>query len=267
MNAISFRRPAPVLPPLFLPLFLLLFLLLFPAPTAAQEAEMNFSAANELYRGGKFPEAIRTYEQIVTNGYESPALYYNLGNAFYKTGNIPAAILHYERAKRLAPGDEDIEHNLRLANLRIVDKIDPVPRLFLVEWWDAVVGLASASGWGTIAIAALWAASLLLAALRLLRGPLVQRLCLFSGLTVVLFAVFAFTAGGIQGGRERSESAAILFAPSSPVKSAPDARSTDLFVVHEGVRVDLLDSVGDWRKIRLADGKIGWLPMTELKVI
>ncbi len=248
-------------------LLLLLLLLALSSPSAGQEAEMNFSAANELYRGGKYPEAIQTYEKIVTNGYENPALYYNLGNAYYKTGNIPAAILHYERAKRLAPGDEDVLHNLRLANLRIVDKIEPVPRLFLVEWWDALVSLASAAGWGTVAIVALWVAATLLAAFRLVNGPLLQRMCLFSGLAVILFSIFAFTAGGIQSGREASENAAILFTPSSPVKSAPDERSTDLFVVHEGVRVDLLDVVGEWRKIRLADGKIGWLPAADLRVI
>ena len=110
-------------------------------------------------------------------------------------------------------------------------------------------------------------AALLLAVFRTVRGQLAQRLCLFPGVAVILFSIFAFTAGAIQGARERSESSAILFTPSAPVKSAPDERSTDLFVVHEGVRVDLLDSVGAWRKIRLADGKIGWLPMADLKVI
>ena len=258
MKSIRLRR---------LPQELLLLLILLVVPLAAQEADINFSTANELYRGGKYPEAIRTYEQIVSNGYESPALYYNLGNAYYKTGNIPAAILNYERAKRLAPGDEDVLHNLRLANLRIVDKIDPVPRLFLIDWWEGLIGLASASGWGTMAIVGLWIAALLFASFRIVRGRLAQRLCLFAGMTVVLFSVFTFTAGGIQGARERSERSAILFAPSASVKSAPDARSTDLFVVHEGVRLDLLDSVGEWRKIRLADGKVGWVPMVDLKVI
>jgi tetratricopeptide (TPR) repeat protein len=245
----------------------LLVLLLACATSFAQEAAMNFSAANDLYRGGKYAEAISTYEKIVSNGYESPALYYNLGNAYYKSGNIPAAILNYERAKRLAPGDEDVLHNLRLANLRIVDKIEPVPRLFFVGWWDGLIGLASSSGWGSIAIGALWLAALLLAGFRIVRGGLAQKLLLFPGIAMVLFSIFAFTAGGIQGGRERSESAAILFAPTASVKSAPDAGSTDLFVVHEGVRVDVLDSVGEWEKIRLADGKEGWLPMADLKVI
>jgi tetratricopeptide (TPR) repeat protein len=232
-----------------------------------QEEAVAFSAANELYRGLKYQEAARAYEKILAGGYESAALYYNLGNALFKAGNAPAAILNYERAKRLAPRDEDIGHNLALANLKIVDRIEPIPRLFFVEWWEALVGAASASAWGTAAIAALWVSVILLALFRVSRGRLLRRLTLIPGLLALLFVILAFTAGRIQDDRESSEVAAILFAATAPVKSAPDAGSTDLFVLHEGVRVDLLDAVGEWRKIRLADGKIGWLPVADLKVI
>lgn len=257
----------PTVPTIRVIALLLAALLLLAGGLRAQEADVNFTSANEHYRAGRYPEAVHVYEQILSNGYESPALYYNLGNAFYKSGNIPAAILNYERAARLAPGDEDILHNLALANVRIVDKIDPIPRLFLLDWWEGLLGLASASGWGVAAIVALWTAAFLLAAFRLARGPLAQRLLLVSGIGALLFSLLGFTAGGIQGERETSESSAILFAASAAVKSAPEAQSTDLFVIHEGVKVDLLDSVGGWRKIRLADGKVGWLPMADLRVI
>ncbi len=249
---------------------LVICVLLVIAPAGSlpcQEAGLRFTKANELYRGGKYSDAIHAYEEIVSNGYESPALYFNLGNAYYKTGEIPAAILNYERARRLSPADEDVLHNLRLANLRIIDKIEPVPRLFFLEWWEAFIGSESASGWGHLAIGTLWVAVLLLAGYRLSRGPAAQRVFLLTGATAVLISVFSFTAGGIQAGRENSGGAAILFTPSVSVKSAPDSQSTDIFVIHEGVKVDLLDSVGEWRKIRLADGKIGWLPMTDLRVI
>ena len=117
------------------------------------------------------------------------------------------------------------------------------------------------------AIAALWAAALFLAAFRLMRGPAAQKVFLLTGVAAILIAVFAFVAGGIQDGREGTERSAILFAPSAPVKSAPDAQSTDLFVLHEGVKFDLLDAVGEWRKIRIADGKVGWLPAADMQVI
>jgi len=248
-------------------LLVILLSVLTAGPARGQEAGIRFSHANELYRAGKYAEAATAYGEIVANGYESPALYYNLGNARYKTGDIPGAILNYERAKRLAPGDEDILHNLRLANLRIIDNIEPVPRLFFIDWWEGLIGSASASGWGGLAIGVLWAAVLLLAGYRLSRGPLAQRIFLLSGVAAIAVSVFAFTAGAIQGGRESSEREAILFTPSVPVKSAPESQSTDLFVLHEGVKVDLLDSVGEWSKIRLGDGKVGWLQTADLRVI
>src|SRR6266849_1193138 len=110
----------------------------------AQEARLEFNQANQLYRDAQYDKAARLYEQVVKNGYESPALYYNLGNCYFKLRNIPASILNYERARRLSPHDDDISYNLRLANQRVVDKIEPLPQLFLVDWWNGYIGLFSA---------------------------------------------------------------------------------------------------------------------------
>src|SRR5208283_3571750 len=139
--------------------FCILFLLLVPSLLIADEASLQIEQANQLYRSGTYQKAAELYEQILKNGYESPALYYNLGNAYFKMQNIPAAILSYERGKRLAPRDEDILYNLRLANLRVVDKIEPLPQLFLIEWWNAFVNFFSSDGWGMIGIVMLWVAA------------------------------------------------------------------------------------------------------------
>src|SRR6059036_404081 len=123
-----------------------LVLLLFICQTlVAQEAVRQFEQANQLYRDGKYDQAAGLYEQVISNGYESAALYYNLGNACFKLKNTPSAILNYERAKRLAPHDEDILYNLRLANLRIVDKIEPIPQIFFIDWWRSLVNTFSSS--------------------------------------------------------------------------------------------------------------------------
>ena len=90
---------------------------------------------NSLYQQGKFAEAVAAYEAILQAGYTGGELSFNLGNAYYKQGNMGKAILHFERALRFLPADDDVRHNLQLANLQIVDRIDPAPRLFL---WDMV---------------------------------------------------------------------------------------------------------------------------------
>ena len=232
-----------------------------------QEESVQFEEGNRSYRSGDYTRAAQLYEQVEKNGYESPALYYNLGNSYFKLKNIPAAILQYERAKRIAPHDEDILYNLRLANIRVIDKIDPLPRLFFIEWWNSSMNLFSSSAWGTIAIVCLWCAALGGGMVVISRSSGLQRAGLLFAVLAIAIGIFSFTGAYERVMKEQQEQAAIVFAPSVSVKSAPDAGSTDLFVVHEGVKVEVLDAVGGWRKIHLADGKVGWIPAGSAQLI
>ncbi len=246
-----------------------LALLLFLVSTAAfgQEGNIQFEQANIAYRNGQYQKAAAMYEQIAKNGYAFPELYYNLGNAYFKLNDIPSSILSYERAKRLAPGDEDIQYNLRLVNLRVVDKIEPVPQLFLLRWWHAFVELYSSEVWAKIGIALLWLFAISAALFLVVRSLIAQRLLLTMSMLFFVATALAF-ANVVQDRRaEEADNFAIVFTPTVSVKSSPDNQSTDLFVIHEGVKVELLDALGDWRKIRLADGKIGWLSGQTVQVI
>ena len=232
-----------------------------------QEELVQFEQANQLYRNGEYDTAAQLYERIVANGDESAALYYNLGNCYFKVQNIPSAILSYERAKRLAPHDDDIAYNLHLANLRVIDKIEPIPQVFIIEWWLYLINMFSPDAWATIAIAALWCAAIGGAVFLRIRWVLIQRisvLCTFFSIMICALAVGAMYR---QINQERNEHSAVVFAPSVSVKSAPDNQSTDLFVIHEGLKVELLDAVSEWRKIRLADGKVGWMQAESLQII
>jgi len=233
----------------------------------ADEVAVQFEQANQLYRNGDFQQAASMYEQIVKNGYENAPLLYNLGNVYFKLHNIPAAILNYERAKRLAPRDEDIAYNLRLCNLRIVDKIDAIPPLFFVEWWHNFVNLMPSDEWGLLVIILLWGVVLSGAVFLVSRSFMLRRVTFAISFLSILVCVISFT-GMIQRSRiEQSDQQAIVFSQSVAVKSAPDTQSTDLFVLHEGVKVELLDGVAGWKKIRLPDGKVGWMPADGFQVI
>ena len=233
----------------------------------AQEASLQFDQANELYRTGKFDKAVESYEQILHSGYDDPALYYNLGNAYFKLGKFPAAILNYERAKRLAPHDEDVAYNLHLANLRIIDRIEPIPQLFLLEWWQMVVNLAPSHQWAVFIVIMTWIMVVCATLFWLVRSQVFQKIMFFAGLLVLAGTIVGYVAMIQQMGKERNDQAAIVFSPSVTVKSSPDEMSTDLFILHEGVKLELLDAVSYWRKIRLPDGKIGWLPVKDMQVI
>jgi len=236
-------------------------------PCLADEASIQLEQANQSYRVGEYRKAAELYEQIVAGGYESPALYYNLGNAYFKLKNNPAAILNYERAKRLAPADDDIAYNLRIAQLRTIDRIEPLPELFFFEWWNALLDLNTADTWGTYALAAFWCGLFAAGSLWLIRRNVLRRT--IEGVIVLSVVVCAVSSLGAlhRFSVETSHTSAIVFTPTVSVKSAPDKQSTDLFVLHEGVKLQMLDVLGDWTRIRLSDGKTGWLPAESFRAI
>jgi tetratricopeptide (TPR) repeat protein len=236
-------------------------------PAKAQNPDQVFHEANQLYQQGKTSEARRLYESIVQNGFESGHLYYNLGNACYKTGDIAHAILNYERARKLMPDDDDLLHNLRLASLMITDKIEPTPRLFFWEYWDTVKGAFSLIGitWISYGVFVLFA-GLLIAAI-LAGSDRAKRLGFLgcAGVAVVFLVAVTIFAARVYELNQRDS--AIVTAMITTIKNSPDAGSTDAFVLHSGVKVLITDALDQWLKIRLADGKVGWMAAVDAEVI
>ncbi|MDB5283318.1 MAG: hypothetical protein JWO06_2393, partial [Bacteroidota bacterium] len=224
--------------------------------SSAQTPQQLFTTANQLYKTNQFEQAAASYEKILQQGYKNCEVYYNLGNCYYKLNNIGKSVLNYERALRLSPRDEDIQNNLKIANMNVIDKILPVPQLGIITWWNNFVCSNSSHGWGVYALVLVWI-TLVFFAVYLFTNFRKTSLTLGS---VLLLLSFAFvTLGFRQSEKEQNSDAAILMISNSFVKSAPDANGNDLFMLHEGVKFQLLDRVGEWSKIRLADGKVGWL--------
>lgn len=245
----------------------LIITLLLSSFSFSQEAVIQFEQANQFYRNGEFTKAAQMYDQVVKNGFESSELYYNLGNSYFKLQNIPASVLNFERAKKISPNDEDINYNLRLANLRVVDKIEPMPRLFFLNWWSSFMNLLSSDGWSIVGIILIWICAISGSLIFISRSITMQRIMFIITFIALISSAIAFIGIFQRHNIEQNEQWAIVFTQSVPVKSAPDKQSTDLFILHEGVKVEFLDSVGEWKKIRLADGKIGWLPLADLRII
>lgn len=238
---------------------MMLLLFLASVHAFAEESTVQFEQANQLYRNGKYQDAARIYEQVVKNGFEGPDLFFNLGNCYFKLGNTPFAIVAYERARRLAPHDEDILYNLRLANLRIVDKIEPIPSFFMLDWWHNFVNLFAAERWALLTVILLWGMAVAGGIGVMSRSFLVRRIAGMVSAALLLCGILALVCEVQRDRIEENTKAAVVVTATVPVKSAPDAGSTDLFVIHEGLKLEILDTVGEWKKIRLADGKVGWL--------
>lgn len=224
------------------------------------------SAAN-FYASAQYEKAITAYQQVIENGYESAELYYNLGNAYYKSNKIPWAITHYERALKLAPGDEDILFNLQLANTHVVDKIEVLPEFFLTSWWNRFIQLFSSNQWALISISTFVSGLVLLLIFSLSGRVVARKFSFWLAVLLILVSVFSFNFSRKQKWVALNEPKAIIMTPSVVVKSAPSETGTELFLIHEGLKVKVTDKLGDWREIKLSDGNKGWVKQEDLIVI
>lgn len=232
-----------------------------------QAPDTLFSQANTYYQEAQYELAIEKYEAIVDSGWAAAALYFNLGNAYFRIHRIADAILNYERALLLDPHDRDIRFNLALANSYIKDQIEEIPRPFFVRWHTALVRSLSPNQWGWLSLGAFLAA-LLFFSLYLYSARIgFRRTGFWLGTLLFFVSVSSFIFAGEHHKLVTGHNAAIVYQPSVTVKSSPDVSGTDLFILHEGTRVSLLDEVGHWVEVRVSDGNKGWVPKDAVKNI
>lgn len=241
---------------------LLLMLLLPLGAHAVTKAE-----ADSAYARGQYQQAISDYEELLKGG-ASADIYYNLGNAYYRTENITRAVLNYERALLLSPGDRDIRFNLQLAQSKTIDKIVPESEMFFITWYHSLVNLMSVDGWARLAIFSL-ALVIILSLLYLFSDRIWLRKVGFFGGT---FLLVVFVLANIMAWQQKQNllyrKGAIVTASSITVKGAPAKNGTDLFILHEGTKVIITDdAMKAWKKIRLADGKEGWIESQKIELI
>jgi len=214
---------------------------------------------NTYYRDGEFEQAIEEYSKLVDEGYLGASLFYNLGNSYYRIGKIGLAILYYEKALKLSPSDEDIKHNLNFAQLSTVDRIQPLPTFFLFEWWEELLGSFTENGWASIIFILYLLVVIITASYFFARSVKQQKLILFSGVAVLFVLAISISLLIVKLNRDATVKSGVIVEQFVTVKSSPDPKSTDAFVIHEGLKVNLEDKLDNWVKIKLADGKIGWI--------
>jgi tetratricopeptide (TPR) repeat protein len=242
---------------------LLLMLLLLPLAAGAVTKEQADSA----YAGGHYQQAINDYEALLKQGV-SADLYYNLGNAYYRTDDITRAVLNYERALLLSPGDADIRFNLQMARSKTIDKIVPESEMFFFTWYRSLANLMSVDGWATTALVALSLVIVLFLAY-LFSDRLWLRKVGFFGALLMLFVFLVSNQLAWQQKNElQHRNGAIVTGAAANVKSTPAGNGTDLFILHEGTKVKIIDgTMKQWKRVRVADGKEGWIETKEIEMI
>lgn len=253
---------------LLIPLFLVaLFMLFSPLNKVFSQSESTFSKGNELYKNKKYEQAIQTYLSIYEKGETSAALCLNIGNCYYKLNEFGKSILWYERAKRLAPNDEDIDFNLEVTRLKIADKATRLPSIFLVNWGNNFLHIFSATAWGIVSLI-VFLLFLISLSFFLFSKTVFNRAISFylSAFVFFLFGV-SLIAAYIQRNSELSTHKLIVMQPSCNVKSSPDENSTLLFVIHEGTSVTKTDQVGEWIEVEIENNTKGWIKKIDAEVI
>ena len=219
----------------------------------------RWERAQRAYVEGNYELAAEEYRAIADGGEYSLKLYYNLGNAYFKLGDMGRAILFYNRALRLAPSNEDVRHNLSLAESQIKDRITAVPEFFVKTWMRALRNAMSCTAWSILSLLAA-AAFLAMVLLFLLASPIVVRKMGFYGGVVMLLLFVCTTSLSVASRNDiLSREGAVVLSSAISVKSSPDCSATDLFVLHEGTKLRILTEVDGWYEVVIADGKKGWI--------
>ncbi|HEY9533600.1 MAG TPA: tetratricopeptide repeat protein [Mucilaginibacter sp.] len=234
----------------------------------AGNQQQLFEKANTWYNKGQYKQAAGAYNDILSDGYQSAAVYFNLGNAHYKQGELPEALLNYEKAHRLAPGDDDINFNIRLANSKTVDKIDEAPEFFLSKWWKGFIMGFSADGLATTAIILTLVGSALLIWYFFAIAGGIKKLAFFSSVVFFFVAICSIIIAVSQLSYFDNNKQAIVFTPSVNVKTSPADAVSTAFVLHDGTKVNVQgNNEGGWLKIKIANGNEGWIKASDVKEI
>ncbi len=229
--------------------------------------EALFSEATEFYNKGEYTKALENYGKILENGQHSAALYFNLGNCHYKLGAIGPSIYYYEKALLLSPGDPEILNNLAYAENMRLDAVQQMPQSELAALYKKVVSLFTSDQWAYLAVGLVLLFVMAYMGYYFLRTANHKRMALVGGLFALGLGILCLVMARLQLQQTKNDNPAIIFSKQVKVSSEPNTNSDVIFTLHEGTKVKVIEELGAWEKIRIADGQTGWLLAENIKKI
>lgn len=229
--------------------------------------DQRFEQANALYNEAKYAEAIDKYESILDSDTHSAELYFNLGNANYKLNNIAPSIYYYEKALQLSPNDEEIKSNLVFAKNMTIDAIDKVPQVGFSKIINNLVNTFNTDAWAKIAIGGVLVFVLLFLMYHFSYSTSKKRIAFVVSIVSLFVACFSVVMAFQKENLDKKDNPAIVFAQEARVKSEANKTSEEVFRLHEGTKVQVLETYKDWKKIQLLDNSTGWIPAKEIKLL
>lgn len=231
------------------------------------DSKQDFTNGCAFYSQKQYTEALNAFLQINKRNEGSSVVYENIGNCYFKLNEYHLAILYYEKGLKIEPNNEDLNYNLAIAKTRIVDKIESLPQLFIVKWWNDIVDLKNERTWTILSLFMFSLFLFLLGAFIVSRYSAKRKFYFFASIFALCLSVLIGLISYSSYQKQCSISEAILISPSLDVKSSPDINSKTIFILHQGSKVELKDKINDWYEIKIANGNLGWAKKTNFEKI
>ena len=244
-----------------------LLICLFSVYLGISQNEALFSRATENYNKGEYTQAIENYERILENGEHSASLYFNLGNCHYKLNAIGPSIYYYEKALLLKPNDSEILNNLAYAENMRLDAVEEIPKTDIATLYSNIVNMLSFDQWSYFALALVFLFVLAYLAYFFLRFATQKRIAFITSVIALILGFLMILIAYLQYQDFKKDNPAIIFSSEVNITSEPNTNSEVVFTLHEGTKVNVLDELEDWKKIRIADGQTGWLTSENLRLL
>lgn len=233
---------------------------------AADLAEMKIQA-DSAYARADYETAVKLYGKLAKQNATSDVCY-NLGCAYYRLDDMAHSVLWFERALKLEPSDKDILTNLEMTRTKTIDKIIPQHEFILFTYFRSMTNWFSLRTWTIIALLS-FVFMLVLLLLFWASDSIFARKCAFSSAVLLLLVCILSNVCAVQQRNfKQTHTSGIIISPAVTVKSTPADNGNDLFVLHEGSKVEILDSsLKEWCEVSIADGKVGWIPKKSFDLI
>lgn len=230
-------------------------------------AQNGFETGNDLYKNGKYEQAIEAYTGVLKTNKHSAELYYNLGNCYYKLNKVAPAIYNYEKALVLSPNDSEVLNNLKFAQKRTVDEVKVIPKVGFGKLLRDFTAIYHYNTWAWISVA--FSVLFLLSFLGYYFSQIAlnKRIFFFGMFLVIFLLLISISSAFFEKSHFKNEKPAIVFAEITDVKSEPQKMAATVLVLHEGTKVFVEETVDNWKKVQLTDGTEGWIENNAIKEV
>lgn len=232
---------------------------------SALNTDSFFVAGNHLYDSAQYRQALDTYLKLENGGYQSAALFFNIGNCYFKEGDLGHAMLYYLRAQRLDPGDDEIKTNLEFARQfmpTIMEGVRINPVSGFIDTITAPFTLNKLA----------WISSLFFVLLMLTIGIRIyfHNSGLLSKMVSYLILILLLVSSGLTTYKYRVDYLArkgVIVASEAKVLSGPGEDNDIEFTGGAGLTFVVQKELNDYYQVIFENKRKGWVRKAEVAII